>query len=339
METKKKQEASVAANIRGVEGPGGMSSKDYDPEKPSLDESFAVSVIENLLGEEELDEKVKKVGDKWTIYDDDTGNSIGTYSDRETAWEKQRQHRKRKSYEKKVKKMEKKPDHGSKAPKLNYNQKPVDASKKESFERLKQLIRENVVSYMFEQQPNDEESVRWQNIVNSISRQTLASDKKLQNILKSTSKKELEVLSSSMNLVRNVLNKTKSFKVKDIKPQTDPQTGDNKVQFSVELKDNKQTLNFGLKIQNARPVIQIPDETSQRLNALSNDESKLLRAELISIQEKDLDQMNDVFVASQKRDMYLSKLEKQIDNTLEEFSPVQIVLLKNLLKTKYKGVK
>ena len=80
------------------------------------------------------------------------------------------------------------------------------------------------------------------------------------------------------------------------------------------------------------------NETKQILNTLGTPESKAIRAELIYTQENDLDAMDDVVNATAKRDKYFSGLEKDLDKIMTDLSPVELAVIRKLLKTKFKNV-
>jgi hypothetical protein len=116
-------------------------------------------------------------------------------------------------------------------------------------------------------------------------------------------------------------------------------TGDVALGFTVQLKENKVKLPFLVKLQNNKPLIVIPEESKMALNDMGNEESKLLRAELMHIQETELDNMEDLISVSEKRDEYLTKLGEKIDKLLDKSGPLEISMMKFLLKNKYRGVR
>ena len=71
---------------------------------------------------------------------------------------------------------------------------------------------------------------------------------------------------------------------------------------------------------------------------MNTQNSKLLRAELLHIQESELDNIDDVVRATEKRDNYFRNLEKNLDKAITDWSPIEISLVKKLLRTKFKNV-
>src|SRR4051812_44919602 len=87
---KNPKEASMVGNIKGFEAPiANVLQRKLTPEELAI---FQKLVAKNEL---EFDETVKKRGNSYVHFDDKTGAELGTYKDRQTAWERQRQKRQR----------------------------------------------------------------------------------------------------------------------------------------------------------------------------------------------------------------------------------------------------
>jgi len=342
---KVKNENSVCADIRGASGPLGMQKKKFNVNvlKPYLEpELFEKMVAHAELSGKAIKEVVRKKGSLWVLYDDDTEAEVNSFRDRDTAWEKQRLFRQRsknnKAKEREKKAKEKEHD---KLVKNLFGNKGTKGHKPVSKESLKEMIKtillkENVLSYIFEQ-PADVDSIQWDKFLQSLSPESVQADQKLKNIIGNLMKAEAKIVGKAMAIVKTKL-QSSGFQIKDVK--TAKQTEDNKFRadFIVFMPENQKELPFGLKIENGRPLVFIPDQSRSALNMMSNSESKLLRAELISIQEVDLDNMDDVVNAAQKRDQYLAGIEKKLDKVMHGFSPIEISLMRKLLKQKYKNV-
>jgi len=59
---------------------------------------------------------------------------------------------------------------------------------------------------------------------------------------------------------------------------------------------------------------------------------------LLHIQETELDNIDDVVNATTKRDAYFASLEKNMDKMMTNFTPVELAVVKKLLKTKFRNV-
>ena len=66
------------------------------------------------------------------------------------------------------------------------------------------------------------------------------------------------------------------------------------------------------------------------------DTAKLFRAELVTVQERVLDEMDDITSAIQSRDKYLDKSQSSVDDYVSKLTPLQISILKQLLVKKYR---
>lgn len=351
-----KKESSVVSSIAGIQQPGKRIKKILKVSKPyALDEDmFEKAVIESQLKNQSLDEVVRKKGSLFVIFDDDDEHEISSHRDRDEAWEKQRSMRARKKLEKgsKKKKKEKEKEHEKVVGQLFGKKKravPVAGgavAKKEELVRMftkilgEGTLRENVLEYVFENQPNAD-VLEWDGFLKGLSKQAIMSDDKLKKIIQGLMKSEQRILQSSMKIVKDRLTKA-GFEVGKSKISASPENGRLRGELYAELyddaKDTKEVLGFGLRIESGRPLIFIPNETKQKLNSMNTQNSKLLRSELLHIQETELDNIDDVVNATAKRDQYFAGLEKNMDKMMTGFSPVELAMVKNLLKTKFRNV-
>jgi hypothetical protein len=369
------EEASVAGNVKGfAQGGAGMvrrknsdkanhpfDDKIGDPiENPDLFETVAIAA---LLANKTMSEVVRKRGSKWVLYDDDTDTMKGTYDDRDTAWEKQRVARKHQEGQKKSHKTDAErkkagvprvdtPEKAKTAKEAPKAQKAPEAkaekmtkkqtTRKESIfdNLLKPMLTEgSMVSYVFENSPMSEESETWQNFIEKLSKQTVMSDPKLNKILHYIAKTELLTLRKAAETVKNTLEKGGRFEVAIAnKIERDNNDNDFRLGFVVHMQDNNQKVQFAIKLDNNKPLL-LWDEARALLDDMANDECKLLRAELIHTQETTFKHMDDILVAIEKRDSFLAGMEKKFDKFLSNIGPLEMALLKTLLKEKYKTVR
>lgn len=342
-----KKESSITGGIKGVQAPGSapMVRRDKD--------SFEESMTHAALNNESLKETVKKRGEQWVVFDDKTGVEKGVFADREQAWKKQRQMRQFQKGKKKqkhgstFKKHRKKKNAAKLAPKAHVAPKAHLAPKSQK-EHLLAMFKESVkrvllsegsaLSYVFEQAPLENDSKVWEAFLERISKQTLLSDPKLLALLKTMAKNEVKALGNAVGAIKKNLEKTGNFEVEQKKPDQDEE-GDLFLNFQIKMLNGGKKLDFSVKLEHGRPLIQIPEQTRSNLNSLATPDSKFLRSELIHIQETVLSNMNEVIETTEKRDEYLSKLHSDAQKALGNMSPLQIVMLRYLLKSKYKSVK
>jgi hypothetical protein len=333
-----KKEASMTSAVAGSSAPFGASKskKKTNVSKPynesELFENFvALSAINNSMP---IQDVVRQRGERWVLFDDDKDTEIASFSNREDAWKRQRQRRTSDKMTKKFKDAESKRQKMSLEP--QKAKEPVRADKREN----KEVVAEgSMISYVFENNPVSSDSLGWDNFISGLSRQTVLSDPKLKAILQKAAKAEVDILNKATDAVKNVLNKTGHFVVEKKNVNQDPQTGEVQLNFIVKLKSSKSKMDLSVKLQNSRPVIFFPEQTKSLLNSSPTEESKLLRAELIHIQETLLDNMQDVLAVNKNRDEYLKKLEDKVDSMLDGTNPLQIAMTRHLIKMKYKGVK
>lgn len=369
---KVKKEASTVGGIKGFSAPFGVADKKKkkNPHQPFEEEAdlFESSIIRRLL----QPEVVRKKGNQWVMYDDETDVAIGTFPSRQAAWEKQRLMRRSKALQKKMKTSEKKRQKRAKqakpvkknlktpksmlapvpvkAPKSVKAPKPrastayhkLGESKKRKFlfDKIKKVLLERgMMSYVFENTPVSDEFLIWDKFVSQLSKQIIMSDVGLKNILQKLTKAEIKTLNNAIDVIGDGLLKTKAFSVVNRKISKNAKTDDAVMNFTVSMKKSNKNVDFFIRLENGRPLIVFPDEARQVINTMANDESKLLRAELIHIQEVELDKMQDVVKIFSKRNDYLKAMEKKIDGVLNNLNLLEIAMTRYLLKSKFKGLK
>ncbi|KKQ98806.1 MAG: hypothetical protein UT24_C0036G0004 [Candidatus Woesebacteria bacterium GW2011_GWB1_39_12] len=349
-----KKESSVAGNIKGFQSPIGLRifrrKKMTNPSKP-YDESknFENLVTLSALNNQDISEVVQKIGNRWVVVDDKTGARRGSYDSREKAWEKQRMLRKqakqeRKSHSAKKFKAKKahtapKPHtapHAKKAPKPRVSKEQILRQVKDVFASV--LKEASMISYVFQQPSISEESMMWERFISRLSQETVMSDPKLKLVLNSIAKTEAKVLGSAVNSIAGLLGETGAFSV-DKKGVDQDENGDVVMSFDVNMNESGKRLPFAVKLENGRPLILFPEETRRTLNSMGTDESKLLRAETMHIQETVLDNMHDVVEATKNRDNYLKNMQEKITKTVDSMGPLEVALLKYLLKGQNRGAR
>jgi len=330
------KEASTVAGIRGFSAPYGMVRKDKKQKKNNVSKPFGDSdlferlIIDALLEGKSVKEVVRKRGDRWILFDDDTDSEIASFTTRTDAWDRQRKRRQSAEFLKKQKKAS--DTERKKAAEKSKNSIMPKSVAKESLN----ITEGSSLSYVFENNPSSEESAGWENFVSKLSKQTVLSDSKLKNILEKIGKAEAQILQNALDSLKSSMQKA-GFKV--IKAESQNNLGDVQIGFYIISSDKSSKLPFFIKLDNGKPVVDIPEETKNILNSSGNEESKLLRAELIHVQETVFDNMQDVLDIAKKRDEYLKKLQDKVDKILQGVSPLELAMIRFLSKMKYKGVK
>ncbi len=114
-----------------------------------------------------------------------------------------------------------------------------------------------------------------------------------------------------------------------------PEKGKTYLMFSADIGD----VEIGpiyIYTENGIPKIEVSDNAKNSMVKVEPDKNKKFRAELITVQERVLDHVEDLVVAIGKRDKYLTNIEIQVDDIVNDLSPLQISLLKKLLMKKYR---
>lgn len=322
---------STMASIAGVQAP--VKTKIIRKTQIFDDgNNFQNFVANTELQDDDVEEVVRKRGNSWVVYDDDSDVEKGVYPKRTDAWKRQRMIRN-------ANKAKKKNKH------KNTVSKPIKTIKKEGMikmlkENLLTLLQErSAMSYVFEQGPSSDDDTTWENFLQKLSSQAIMSDPKLKSILQNMAKSESKLLDLSVKAIADVLHKSgDGFEVEKGKLNRDD-SGNVMMDFSVFMPESNIELGFAVKTENGRPLIFFPPQTKNQINTLANDESKLLRVLLMAAQETALDKMEDFSSATGKRNEYLRTIEAKLDKVLQSMSPLQMAMVRELLKVKYKSIK
>lgn len=367
MKIEEEEHVDESSTLAGGDIKGFMGRFGSKPQKKSNPSS--------PFGDEKLKEVVKPKGNQWVIFDDDTGEQVGSYPDRETAWEQQRLHKKKKGDETKRQSAEKKRQVRAKRPEVQKafvrdkpkqqrkprrkgaprREKPGTSSKirqvtpqqlaahkkveavdifKEAFRRL---ISENMLTYVFESDPEPQTDSLWNEFSSKLSRQTIMADEGLKKILVNMAMTEARLLAKAVKEIKGALREG-PYQVRSESAVRDQANGGVKMSFEVMLPESQDPLTFSVKIENSRPLIQISELAREALNTMNTNESKFLRAELMHVQETVLNRMDELIKASKSRDRYLRKVENNMTKVFNTMGPLEAVMMRRLMR-KNKGVK
>lgn len=321
-------EANVAASGKGFAGPGGpLVKREFDPEGPQNEnfdlKKYIEACVKEICDEEEFEEVLRKHGDQWQVVHPDTDVVVGTYDNREQGREANRIFRQRTKREKDFQKSFEK---SKKATTLNHpKQKETPGNMRENLEEAR-LFNEEISDY-------DEFS-------QGISQDSILSDPKLHRLIKDIKDKEIKVLTLAYNKIKEKLGKSRwGYELLDKKITKDEQNR-NAFIFSISLPKTKNKLEgIILRLTDGKPTIELSEQIKNILRQLNNDESKYLRAELIHLQEDELEKINTIALLIAKRDMYLADREKDLDDYVSQLTLLEVAILKRLLKNKYAGIK
>lgn len=177
----------------------------------------------------------------------------------------------------------------------------------------------------------------WDDQITRLSKQALGSDKKFQALQKNIDKKTEKVLKDALSAIMKSVDK-KKVKIKEmggIKVASDK--GKTYLPFSATI-GQVAVEPIALYIEGGVPKIELSDQAKVSLTKADPSDSKLFRAELIQVQERILDRMDELERAVMNRDRYLEKQEDAVDVMVADLSPLQISLLKQVLVKKYRKI-
>ena len=332
------ENGSVVGGIKGFQAPLAQSDPGKNTKGKKGKSVYSESEkFTNMVAKKELLETIRKQGSRWVIIDPKTGAEVATATSRDHAREVQRQlgiGTQRKEKQKSPEEPESVRQKRGLTPQLAHESLKTYMKKILEHSGMKLVpINESVFSYAFEHSPIDENEMVWENFLGKLSDETKWSDENLKTLVTKIKQVESRVLERAAHSVRGVLESTGQFKVAPGKTRKNSE-GFLVKDFEVFMKENDSKLAFGLKLDNKRPLLIFPESSRHAINNMANDESKLLRAELMHIQETVLDLMDDVLRVGKKRDTYLESVQKKLMKVVDSCSLLELALLKNLMRRK-----
>lgn len=215
----------------------------------------------------------------------------------------------------------------SKDPKKRHDAEERALHTKEGLETVKDIVLEALFR-------EETEGSQWDDRIEKLSKAAVETDSKFQSLQKNIQKKTESVLSSAVSDITKALKKHAKVKSAGVKKDLERK----KVYLQFSLVTEKDEVGpFYLFIEGSSPKIEISDEARQALSRLESDKSKLIRAELITVQEEKLDKLTELSSAIESRDKYLDKLESKLDGFVSSLNGMEVSILKNLLIMKYRG--
>ena len=216
----------------------------------------------------------------------------------------------------------------TKSPKKASKEKP--APKKESVDALRRAVRHALAEGLFREERAESE---WNDRLKKLSADALSSDKGLARFQKAIDKKTTEVLDDAFVAIARGVDKKKvklkSFGIK--------KAADNRVYlaFSATM-GNVEVAPIYVYLQGGTPKIEVSDQARAAMTKAPPDAIKLFRAELVTVQERVLDEMDELSKVVAARDKHMAKMTDDLDEMIAELNPVQMSLLKDLITKKYR---
>jgi len=197
---------------------------------------------------------------------------------------------------------------------------------------LSKIITRDLTESLFREERTESE---WDDYISKLSKNALAGDSKFQSLQKNISKKTEGILDDAFNTIRKAVGK--GIKLKSFGVKHDADSGKTYLAFSASFNDVTAEPIY-IHVDGGVPKIHLSQNAKVSLTKTDPGQAKLFRAELVTVQERVLDNMDDLSRAIGARDKYLTKLENEVDSHVASMSPLQISLLKQLLVKKYRKV-
>lgn len=204
-------------------------------------------------------------------------------------------------------------------------------SKKEDVDRLRSMIADVITEGLFREESTGSD---WDEYVARLSKQAVAADSKFQRHVKNIDKKTADVLQDSFQEIARSVDK-KIVKLKNFGIKKEGET--TYLAFSAVM-DNVDVAPIFIHAEDGIPHIEVSDNAKAALTKVDPQNGKMFRAELVTVQERVLDKVQDLVAAVQARDKYLTKLQNDVDEFVSELTPLQLSLLKQLLVKKYRRI-
>ena len=198
---------------------------------------------------------------------------------------------------------------------------------------ISSIIKKSINESLFKEEERKESD--WDQYIDKLSKNALAGDDKFRRLQKNITAKTEGILNDAFNMIKKAVGKT--VKMKNFGVKQDSQTGKNYLAFGASFEDTTAEPIY-LHIENGVPKIELSGNAKIALTKTDPNAAKLFRAELVTVQERVLDNMDDIAKAIDTRDKYLSKLENNVDVYVAGLSPLEVSLLKQLLVKKYRKI-
>ena len=238
---------------------------------------------------------------------------------------------------------------GDLAPKAKAPEKKTKASKKESVfnpcaliesvshlnEQKKSMFERAIVSHFIIEGLFREEKTGsdWDEYISKVSSKVLSGDSKFSKLQKNIEKKTEQILQNAFNTINKAVKK--SVKLKSFGVKKSESAGKTYLPFTASF-DNVAVEPIYIYVEAGVPKIEVSEQAKVALTKLDPDASKLFRAELVTVQERVLDKMDDLSRAIDSRDKYLERIEDEVDSFVSNLTALQVSLLKQLLVKKYR---
>ena len=201
---------------------------------------------------------------------------------------------------------------------------------KQFFEHI--YLSEQVV---FDETPDFDE------ISNKFSKQTMASDEQLRSLIINVVDAKKKALTKAIDVIESRIDLRK-VNLTDIVPNTDIDPDHPIVNFSILVRDNGDVIT-GFKMEigsNYLPTLNL-DSRAVKNKAESSKSAYAMGIvnKLRTIEVDDFFQIDDVQKAMKRRNTYLNGIYKNVSKVVSDMSFVEVAMVKQILKTDYKGIK
>ena len=192
------------------------------------------------------------------------------------------------------------------------------------------IISQCIIEGLFREEKTGSE---WDDYIAKVSSKVLTGDSKFVKLQKNIEKRTEQILQSAFNTINKAVKR--DAKIKSFGVKKDEGIGKTYLAFSATF-DNVAVEPIYIYVEAGVPKIEVSDQAKVALTKASPEKSKLFRAELVTVQERVLDKMEDLSKAISARDTYLEKIEDEVDKFVAGLTPLQVSLLKQLLVKKYR---
>lgn len=199
----------------------------------------------------------------------------------------------------------------------------------ESVNLLRSVVGLMIAESLFREERTGSE---WDNHISRMPKQAIAGDKKFQNFQKNIEKRTAGVLEDAFKTIAKAVKKKVKLKNFGLKKSSE---GKSYLAFGATL-GGVNVEPIYIYVEAGIPKIEMSEASKGALTKADRDQAKAFRAELVTVQEHVLDDVDDLVKAIENRDKYLSKLEVETDKIVGGMSPLQRALLKKVLVQKYK---
>lgn len=186
-----------------------------------------------------------------------------------------------------------------------------------------------------------DESPDFEEISNKFSKQTMASDDQLRTLIIAVVDSKKKALTKAIETLEDKID-TRKVNLVDISSDVESDPNHPIVSFSILVRDNGDIIpGFKMEIgENFIPTLNLDSRSIKNKAEKSKSAYAMgIVNKLKTVEVDEFFQIDDVQKATKRRNTYLNGVYKKMGKVISDMSFVEVAMVKQILKTDYKGIK